>query len=121
MISHRSSTHPGNRPYVQNRHKHVPFTAFLKITPTRGKRFETINDAEKMANAVENELETFCNSSQGDLPFAYGIPVGVTPQFGNKTARITVNGFACRRDDFTKEPVGERSVDRKSTRLNSSH
>jgi hypothetical protein len=87
--------------------RYVPFTAFLKSTPIRGKRFETYRDLEKEANAIEDALAAMCGTSDiTDI----AQPIKFTPQFGNKSARFTIHGHACGRNTFTKAPVGERRV-----------
>jgi hypothetical protein len=85
--------------------KHVPFTASLKIVPVKGKRFETYRDLEKEANSIEDALLAMCGVVTDITK-----PVAFTPQFGNKTARLTISGHACARNTFPKAPVGERRV-----------
>lgn len=90
--------------------KFIPFTAFLRITPIRGKRFEIVRDMEKIANNVEAVLDDACGGSES-VPFDFAKPVAFTPQFGDKTARLTLHGHTCPRYEFTKTPVGLQTVD----------
>ena len=90
--------------------KHVPFTAFLRIVPIRGKRFETVRDMEKLALTVEGQIENICASTEL-IAFDYAKPIAFTPQFGDKTARLTIHGHACIRATFTPTPVGLQTVD----------
>jgi hypothetical protein len=93
--------------------KHVPFTAFLRIVPIRGKRFETVRDMEKIAYRVEENLEHLCSSGSFTAPvsFDFAKPVAFTPQFGDKTARLTIHGHACKIPNFTKTPDGLHNKD----------
>lgn len=91
----------------------VPFSCWVKIDPIHGKRQEVIRDMQKKAEFVEDALDTLCGASDGtgdDLAFDYTKPISFIPQFGQKTARLSFVGNACRRDSFTKTPVGERTV-----------
>ena len=92
--------------------KHVPFSAYLRVVPIRGKRFEIIRDMETIANQVEMLLDGICGSSEG-VSFDYTKPVAFTPQFGNKQARLSFHGHICKianPSTFTKTPVGLRTV-----------
>lgn len=103
------SDYPGAHTLTgSNRYFHVPFSCFLRIVPIRGKRFETVHDEEKAADWAEQQLEAIC-SSEG-LVFDFTKPVAFTPQFGDKTARLSFHGHACRKTSFTKTPIGERRV-----------
>jgi hypothetical protein len=113
-IPTRLSTAPGAPPHLITKYAHVPFTCFLRITPLRpAKREETIREVEKNIAFVESVLDNLCGAgsgSDGTLSFDYTKPVAYTPQFGDKTARLSFNGHICRRDAFAKTPVGERIV-----------
>lgn len=89
---------------------YVPFTAFVKITPIRGKRFETIRDCERIAQEVEDDIATLCGSTEL-IAFDYAKPIAYTPAFGDKTARLTITGNACALAAFTSTPVGKQNVD----------
>lgn len=65
--------------------KYIPFTAYIKVIPINGKRFEIIRDLENTANVVEEALDAI---ETIDL----AKPVKFTPQFGNNSARLTING-----------------------------
>jgi hypothetical protein len=104
---------PGTTPRGILKDKFVPFTAFLQADPIGGKRFETVRSLERQAAKIENDLELLCDSDSTDPVdpvFDYTIPIAFTPQFGDFGPRFTVSGHACRRDTFTKTPVGERDV-----------
>jgi hypothetical protein len=102
---------PGTIPRGASRDVYVPFSCYLRIVPIRGKRFETVFDAQKMAATVEHNLDVLCaHSGSEDLVFDYTKPIAYTPQFGDKTAQLSFHGNCCRRDSFTKLPVGERLV-----------
>jgi hypothetical protein len=93
---------------------HVPFTAYLKIAPARGKREEIRRYYEILSERIEQVLETFCGNaaSAGEyISFDFSTPVAWTPQFGNATARFTINGHACKRKKFTSLPVGQQQID----------
>lgn len=95
---------------AKNKWKYVPFTCFLRITPTGTKHFEIVRAAEKQAALVQTQLESFCGDSEGNV-FDFTKPIAYTPQFGQKTARLSFSGNLCRRLTFTKTPVGQRYVD----------
>jgi hypothetical protein len=98
--------------YGANESKFIPFTAFVKINPISGKRFETWRDMERIQDEVETLIETICDNSTGDTnTFDFAKPIAFTPAFGNKPARLTIHGNACVRTTAPKEPVGERYVD----------
>lgn len=100
---------PGS-PSPVTQYKHVPFTAFLKISPIAGKRFERWHDMERIATKVETELANLCGNSE-EVSFDFAKPVAFTPQFGNFPARLTVHGHICRSTSFVNEPVQEATVD----------
>lgn len=93
---------------AKNKWKYVPFTCFLRITPSGTKHSEIVRAAEKQAAAVQSQLESFCGD--GNV-FDFTKPIAYTPQFGQKTARLSFSGNLCRRLTFTKTPVGQRYVD----------
>jgi len=95
---------------AKNKWKYVPFTCFLRITPPGTKHFEIVRAAEKQAAIVQAQLEDFCGASDENV-FDFTRPVAYTPQFGQKTARLSFSGNLCRRLTFTKTPVGQRYVD----------
>ena len=104
----------------------VPFTAFLKVTvPTSlyGQRIATYRYMEKMSAQVESALDTVCLGSEGPTAgeagtiFDFAKPVAFTPQFGNKTARLTITGHACKAHKFVNEPLNEVLVDNESGEL----
>jgi hypothetical protein len=99
-----------------NPYKFVPFTAFLRIEPVQGKRMERYFDMQKAAAYVETSLDDFCNSTE-DKFLEFAKPIAFTPAFGNKPARLTIHGHACRRIGFTKYPTGEHTLDYDGTRL----
>jgi hypothetical protein len=68
---------------------------------------------EKIAFQVEENLEQLCSSGSFSAPvsFDFAKPVAFTPQFGNKTARLTIHGHACKIPDFTKTPDGLHNKD----------
>jgi hypothetical protein len=95
---------------AKNKWKYVPFTCFLRITPSGIKHFEIVRAAEKQATIVQAQLESFCGASEENV-FDFTKPIAYTPQFGQKTARLAFSGNLCRRLAFTKTPVGQRYVD----------
>ncbi len=64
----------------------VQFKAFVELVPLEGKRWETLRDMERVANDVEAAIVA------GLSTINIATPVAFTPQFGNKTARLTVVG-----------------------------
>ena len=68
---------------------------------------------EKIALQVEENLEHLCNNGSFNTPisFDFAKPVAFTPQFGNKTARLTIHGHACKIPNFTKTPDGIHNKD----------
>jgi len=90
--------------------KYVPFTAYLSISPINGKREEVRREFEILSERIEQILENFCGGSEG-MVFDFAKPVAYTPQFGNHTARFTINGHACKRNVFTNLPVGQQQID----------
>lgn len=88
---------------------YVPFTAFLRITPIRGKRSESIRDMQKIAADVETEIDDLCGVTDA-VAFDFAKPVAYTPAFGDTPARLTIHGHACARTTFTKTPVGLQNV-----------
>lgn len=103
---------PGN----DNTAVFVPFTAFLRIEPIQGKRSEVVRDMQKKAAYVENALEDLCQGAgtgtdAEETEFDFAKPVAYTPAFGDKPARLTIHGHACRRTSFTKTPVGNIEYD----------
>ena len=104
------SNMPGTAPYNQHLTEvHVPFTAFLKADPIGGKRFETIRSLERQSARIEEQLVDLCGTAGSTFDFSR--PVAFTFQFGDKTARFTVNGHACVRSEFTNRPLEEVAVD----------
>jgi len=91
--------------------KHVPFTALLRSNPVRGTRSEMRREFEILSERIEEILESLCSNSNEDITFDFSKPVAYTPQFGNYTARFTINGHACKRRTFTALPVGEQQID----------
>lgn len=113
LAQHYADT-PGAEPLLGiNRSKHVPYSCELKITPIHGKRQEVAHDLEKLSNLAEAALvDVSCLATDG-ISFDFTRPVAYTPQFANKSARLTFHGHLCRLDDpdtFVKAPVGERIV-----------
>ena len=96
------------------RYKHVPFTAFMKVVPIRGKRFETIRDLEIQGNLIEGILDNLCDGT-GEIVFDYTKPVAFTPQYGDKPARFSFNGHICRRETFEKLFLGQATTDTNQT------
>lgn len=88
---------------------HVQFTAFLRYTPIRGKRFETVRDLEKRSWQIELALDNLCGISDGGA-FDFAKPVAFTPAFGDKPARFTIHGHACKQSSFTNTPAGQQLV-----------
>lgn len=106
-MSTRLSEAPGNPPQPWLG-RHIPFTAYIRVIPIKGKRFETYRDLEKESDRVLDALQNICSSD--DLVVDIANPVAFTPKFGDKHARLTITGHACFRDTFAKEPVGEHLV-----------
>jgi len=96
---------------IRNRWKFVPFTCFLKIDPRGIRRFEVVRQGERLARMVQDALEGFCAGATEDGSFDFTRPVAYTPQFGQKTTRLSFSGHFCRRETFTKTPIGQRWVD----------
>ena len=92
--------------------KFVPFTAYAGIIPINGngKRFETVRDMERIADDVEDALRLLQDSNTEDAKFDFAYPIAATPQFGDKTARVTIHGNADLLDNFTKTPLEEKTV-----------
>jgi len=65
----------------------VQFKAFASILPFEGKRWEIFRDMERIANSVESEITTHLSAT-----ITISTPVAFTPQFGDKTARLTIVG-----------------------------
>ena len=84
--------HPSYAPEAP-RPPYVPFKAFSRIVPIEGRRMEVLRDFERMADRVEAALTAISVNSAGDPTLIIASPVAFTPQFGNKTARLTVVGF----------------------------
>jgi hypothetical protein len=59
---------------------------------------------------IEDLLPSACGGDTYEITFDYSTPIAFTFQFGQQTARFTINGHACKRNDFTKTPVGEQLV-----------
>jgi hypothetical protein len=70
----------------------VQFKVFANLVPLEGKRWETIRDMERVANEVEAAIIA------GLPTINIATPIAFTPQFGSKTARITIVGTV-REDD----------------------
>ena len=89
--------------------KFVPFTVYARIIPFASEsRFEVVRSREEIANQAEEALEDIqdgTNSASERFDFAF--PIKSTPQFGDETARITVNGNVTDVADFTKTPLEE--------------
>jgi hypothetical protein len=87
------------------------FTVFVRITPNLayGRRFEYVRDMEKIANAVEDDLNNIAADSHG-MEIVVPGPVMFTPQFGQNTARLTFSGFA-KSDLGVYQPLTDRTVD----------
>lgn len=79
---------------IKRPEKFIPFTAFIRITPIASdKRMEIIRDIEEIANKVEDDIkELYTNNTIVNVLFDHAHPVKYTPQFGDKTARITIHG-----------------------------
>ena len=90
--------------------KFVPFTVFARIIPDPGfgRRFETVRSMERIADSAEDVLRTLQESNTDDSRFDFAYPVKSTPQFGDKTARITIHGNADLAGNFTKLPMEEK-------------
>lgn len=101
---------PGTTPRGVLVDKHVPFTAFLKAYPVQGKRSEMARSLERQSSTIEDQLLGACGGVTYDITFDYSTPIAYTFQFGQQTARFTINGHACKRTEFTKTPVGEQLV-----------
>ncbi|MDP1712411.1 MAG: hypothetical protein Q8K86_08140, partial [Candidatus Nanopelagicaceae bacterium] len=84
--------HPSYAPEAP-RPPFVPFKVFARILPLEGRRLEVIRDCERIANQVESDLQAISAGSAADPTVVIATPVAFTPQFGNKTARLTVVGF----------------------------
>ena len=91
--------------------KYVPFGIFIRVIPINGVRFERVRDREELGNRIEDGLAALETASTGPCPFYFNIPVKSTPQFGNITARFTVEGHMLR-EALSKRFVGrERDGD----------
>ena len=84
--------HPNYAPIgpLQN---YVQFKAFVRIVPLEGKRFETIRDMERIADRVEDAIRSFLSVPVDEPLISIATPVAFTPQFGDKTARLTITGY----------------------------
>jgi hypothetical protein len=89
--------------------KYVPFTIFVRVIPINGSRFERVRDREELGNRVEDGLTTLETASTGSCPFYFNTPVKSTPQFGDITARLTVEGHMLR-DELAKRFVGRERI-----------
>jgi len=71
----------------------VPFRVYLREVPTEsgGRRWVTIRDLQKTAHIIETELVA--------AGWNIATPVPFKPQFGQKPAEITLNGFVARPDE----------------------
>lgn len=105
---------PGAQPLLgAAREKHISYSAHLRVTPIRGKRFEVIRNLEQIANDVQLDLS---NIDCGTIGFSFDFtePVAFTHQFANKPARINFYGHICKLvgpdETFTKTPVGTRTI-----------
>jgi hypothetical protein len=74
--------------------KFTPFTAFVRIVPlASNKRFEVVRDMQELANVVEDRLASLSEpDANGEVFLDAANPVKFTPQFGDKTARLTIHG-----------------------------
>jgi len=89
---------------------HVPFTAYLKASPVGGKRFETERSLQKEADQIETQLSGFCDTNTEGTQFNHASPIAYTRQFGNTTARFTINGHACAREKFTNDLFNQNLI-----------
>lgn len=66
---------------------HIPFVVQSRIIPdlATGKRWSLYRNLEKLALRVETKLK--------NAGFNIATPVAFTPQFGDRTARLTIVGF----------------------------
>jgi hypothetical protein len=94
--------------------KHIPFTIYLRANVHGRKRQEKYSDLQKYSAYIESLLENVCtvSGSSGSTLYSFDFtkPVAFTNKFAGYPYRFTINGHACRRDTFTKTPVGQRIV-----------
>lgn len=85
----------------------VPFTAHVKVTPFRGKRFETLRDLQKISEMVYEGIlnatganvaipgggqhRNYVGSNGGFGGYVNGC--AVKPQFGESPAQLMITGF----------------------------
>lgn len=74
--------------------KFVPFTAFIRMVPIASeKRDEIWRDMQELANTIEDTIQTdYELDTTSNIYFDHADPVKFTPQFGDKTARLTIHG-----------------------------
>lgn len=82
----------------------IPFIAYLRYVPTEsgGRRLVTMRDGQNTARMIQEDLQS------GGWTIA--TPVTFVPQFGNKTARITVHGFFDTHVDGNFHPTTQQDV-----------
>lgn len=96
---------PGSRQFI-------PFTVFARVVPNLGlgRRFEMVRDLEKQADLVEDDLDTL-DSDSAEISFDFATPVAFTPQFADKTARLTIHGNVTGLTLLDKRPIDDVTVD----------
>lgn len=89
--------------------KFVPFTVHIRVTPTRGKRFEYLRDLAKLSSLVYNALldvsglhlatpgggqniQSGNEATRGGLG-SYANGTAAKPQIGNAPAQLMLTGF----------------------------
>ena len=92
--------------------KFVPFTAFVRVIPDPGfgRRFETVRALEELANQAEENLAAIEDATAGGEVVDFADPVKFTPQFGDKTARLTIHGNISDSSGFTKQSLQQHTV-----------